>query len=104
MKNLDQLINSSPGLSNTLLVFMCLAAAVIVLSVFLIFFKMGDDERSDLLAYKTAAIVLLINCGLNSGLLFYTVNNWKLFLCANFVIAALIGLFFASAKYLKFVR
>lgn len=105
MKMFDQfLIDKGESFSTGLLVFACIATIILVLCVFLIIFKMGDDERSDYLAYKTAAIALLVNCGLNNWLLFGSIQNWKVLLCFNFMISSFLGLLFIGRKYFKFLR
>lgn len=105
MTTIDQLIiNRGENFSSNLFIFTCILSAVLVLSIFFILFRMGDDERSDHLAYQTAAIVLLVNCALNNFLLFGSIQNWKLFICTNFVLASIIGLLFLSKKYYQFLR
>ncbi len=105
MKTVDHLIISrGESFSNNLLIFACVLSVILVLSIFFLLFKMGDDERSDLLAYQTAAIVLLVNCVLNNFLLFGFIQNWKLFICMNFMLASLFGLLFISKKYYQFLR
>ena len=105
MKIFDQfLIDKGESFSTSFLVFACIAIIILVLGIFLIIFKMGDDERSDYLAYKTAAIVLLVNCFLNNWLLFGSVQNWKLIMCINFLISSFVGLLFLGRKYSKYLR
>jgi len=105
MRTIDQfLINKGEKFSTFLFVVACTISIILVLCVFLIIFKMGDDERSDYLASKTAAIVLLINCALNNWLMFGSIQHWKLFLCTNFLISSFLGLLFISRKYFKSLR
>lgn len=104
-KQLDNFLSTNQGVSIEILFISFVAVAVIlVCSIFLLFKKMGDDERSDFLFYKTGSISFLINSGLNSILIIFPLQNWQFFLLINLVITLLVSLTFTIIKYRQFLR
>ncbi|MGM0123588.1 hypothetical protein IGI37_000960 [Enterococcus sp. AZ194] len=79
-------------------------SVLLISGIFLILYRMGDDERTDSLIFKIGTFSLLIYVFLNSIVVNLNLTHWKLFLTVNLSLTALTGFIYTVVKYYKFLK
>lgn len=86
-----------------LIVGIIFAVVMLVLAIFFLLFKMGDDERSDYLGQKIATVSLMVLMPLLTFLFILNPINWQVFLLACLLMTGLVAFSYTVFQYRRLI-
>ncbi|MHC5249998.1 hypothetical protein [Enterococcus sp. LJL90] len=86
-----------------LIVGIIFAVVMLVLAIFFLLFKMGDDERSDYLGQKIATVSLMVLMPLLTFLFILNPINWQVFLLTCLLMTGLVAFSYTVFQYRRLI-